>query len=139
MNYIDIVLKLIIFSVYGYYLYSILEKNENTQFCHGIIRPSYGIFSLISIFSPLNNIIFLFLMGIVGECLIRFVLESIGIKSTNINVFFFGLFNILNYLILNPVIDMFFNHSNNTSIMLFFIITFPLFLIDISLSLRKNL
>ena len=139
MDYIYIILKLIIFSIFGYYLFSILKKDSFNQFCKGIICPSYGIFSLISIFSPLNNILFLFLTGIIGECLIRFVMESMNIKTNDINVFFYGFLNIINYIILNPLIDLLFKYSTTTSIIFLFVFYFPIFLIDISLSLRKNL
>lgn len=138
MDIIYDAVKLFLMSIFGYYLLGIFDKNSKTN-VKGIVSPFYFLFSILSIYACKNEILYLFLMGILWAQIVNIYFKSTIEKlSININIIFFGIFNILNCLVLNPIIDTFLYRSNIKSIMILFIITVLFLIFDLGNSLRKN-
>ena len=139
MEIIAIVLKVILHSVLGFYIVSLFKNNKKYFFMNGISIPSFGLFSLFSIFIKTDNIILLFLIGILGAYTVR-IISNLIYKNTffNNNILIFGLLNIMNYYFFNKIFDYIIGISSKTTLTYLLYISLPLFLIDLSLSIRKR-
>lgn len=131
-----ILLKVLIFSVLGFYILSILGY-KNSPFL-SVISPLYGLFSLISIFVNTNNMLILFILGVFGGYTAMTFFGSINeALKLDINCVWFGLLNIFNYYILNDVIDKFLECSSLNSVIFLFIFGISFALIDLAFTFRN--
>ncbi len=133
-----IFLKFILFSIIGFYIFKIFGVKDN--YFYGIISPGYAIIALPIILGFTNNIILLYILGIVigiiTDCIFNLINPSMRI---GLNPCIYGLLNIFNSYVLNTLIGRFITASSYESITFLFIITSILFILDISLSLRKSI
>jgi len=136
MDTMTILLKVMIFSVLGFYILSLFGYKNSPFF--GTISPSYGLFSILSMYTSFDNILILFISGVLWGSIIMIFMSVIH-KSLKLNMssIWFGLLNILNYYVLNSAIDKFLMTSSTNSIILLFVMGVLLVLIDISFTFRK--
>lgn len=134
---IIIIIKFIIYSVLGYYLFGHFKSKDN--YFYGFISPFYGFFAYIGIKNSNPNIINLYIFGIIIGLILNLFLKTIDKRlGENIHIPILGLLNICNYYILDPLIDKIIFASSLESIIFFFIFSTCIFLIDISISVRNN-
>jgi len=137
MDNIILSLKLLLFSIIGYY---IARKKCNEEYFYGIINPTYALFSLISLIAPSNNIVFLFIQGLLWGLIVDAFAGIIDENlKLNLSPKIYGLLNIINVFLINPAFNKIILTSSNLSVIFIFIISFVLFLIDFTLSLRRHL
>ncbi len=137
MDNVILPLKLILFSIIGYY---IARKKYNEEYFYGIINPTYALFSLISLIAPSNNIVFLFIQGLFWGLIVDAFAGVIDENlKLNLNPKIYGLLNIINALLINPAFNKIFMASSQVSVLFIFIISSSLFIIDFTLSLRRHL
>ncbi len=137
MYFIIFPLKLILFSIIGYY---IARKKCNEEYFYGIINPTYALFSLISLIAPSYNIVFLFIQGLLWGLLVdTFACLIDDDLKLNLNPKIYGLLNIVNVTLINPAFNKILISSSQLSVTLLFIISMSLFLIDFAFSLRRHL
>ncbi len=137
MDFIILPLKLILFSIIGYY---IARKKCNEEYFYGIINPTYALFSLISLIAPSYNIVFLFIQGLLWGLLVdTFACFIDDDLKLNLDPKIYGLLNIVNVTLINPAFNKILISSSQLSVTLLFIISLSLFLIDFAFSLRRHL
>ncbi len=137
MDFIILPLKLILFSIIGYY---IARKKCNEEYFYGIINPTYALFSLISLIAPSYNIVFLFIQGLLWGLLVdTFACLIDDDLKLNLDPKIYGLLNIVNVTLINPAFNKILISSSQLSVTLLFIISLSLFLIDFAFSLRRHL
>ncbi len=137
MDFIIFPLKLILFSIIGYY---IARKKCNEEYFYGIINPTYALFSLISLIAPSYNIVFLFIQGLLWGLLVdTFACLIDDDLKLNLDPKIYGLLNIVNVTLINPAFNKILISSSQLSVTLLFIISLSLFLIDFAFSLRRHL
>lgn len=128
--------KFFIFGIIGFYIMGIY-KNADTPFT-GPISIIYGFFSLAIIASPSARVPAVFLIGIIWGTTLDLFFSSIDRRfKLKINPSLFGLYNVINVLVLSPLIDKFIFYSSNMSILSFFIGCIFLFIIDIVYTFRN--
>ncbi len=137
MDFIILPLKLILFSIIGYY---IARKKHKKEYFYGIINPTYALFSLISLIAPSYNIVFLFIQGLLWGLLVdTFACFIDDDLKLNLDPKIYGLLNIVNVTLINPAFNKILISSSQLSVTLLFIISLSLFLIDFAFSLRRHL
>ena len=138
-----VLLKVIIYSILGYYLVMISDKltnNVSLHFCQGVICPSFGVFALLQILNTYNNVLFIFITSIAWYYIIRVISKLIckdlvcSIKSIE-----FGLIGLLNYYIIEPVLDNFIFFSTYNSFIFLLVVSIIFYLLDIIVSLRMHM
>lgn len=139
MDIILIVLKIITIGTLDYYLSKIFDRRANKGVL-GIISPFYILFGILSSVLEGESILFVFIAGIIwGYFLNLYFKTSLPKMYGDINIIYIGLLNIFNVFILNQFLDnLLFNLNPNFLIILFTLSLF-LVLMDISLTMRKNI
>lgn len=136
MTEITLTLKIFFYAIFGYYLFLWIEPRQRKL--KGFYSLYYGLFSLVSIASDTNNVLFLVFTGIFWASIVKLFLDTVDENlSTRINPLWFGLLNLLNYFVLNRLIDFILTNSHLESKIFLFVFLSTIFLIDISLTLRK--
>ncbi len=138
---IYLLLKFILFSIFGYYLFFMIIKNRGDikPFCHTVFAPAYGLFSLPVILNLFDNPLVIFTFGIIWAYSLR-IFIGIFYKSTimNYELIFFGFINLFNYYFLNPFFDDLIFRSSIESVTFLLSSLLSVYLIDFSISMRKN-
>ncbi len=115
MDIITTFLNVLINSILGFYLFEQKNKNQPLR----IITPFYGVFSLISLYTTEINIIWLYISGIIWAYFVNVSLSSID-KSLYVKIHLplMGLLNIINFFILNPLVQKFIKNSSFLSLII---------------------
>lgn len=138
-----ILLKVIIYSILGYYLVMISDKltnNVSFHFCQGVICPSFGAFALLQILNTYNNVLFIFIASIAWYYIIREISKLIYKDLVcSINSIEFGLIGLLNYYMIEPILDNFIFFSTYNSFIFLLVVSIFFYLLDIIVSLRMHM
>lgn len=138
MDTILLGLKILMFSMAGWYILKLI-KGYNDIF-YGVIVPFYGIFGIISIYSINFRLPLIFLIGILGGGILNKIFAILDNRlKLNINVLWFGIFNLINTYLLNDLFERVIMKSSYQSLTFLFVFGLSLSCIDIALSLRKLL
>ena len=128
MNTTIILLKMLIYGIIGYYI-----TPKKYHLLNGPLVPSFSLFSLIIIFSDTNNLIYLFIEGILFAFLIKTFISIISdISVFNENLVYFGIFNVICHYTIEPLINFFINNSSSISVLYLFIVILIISLFDIT-------
>lgn len=138
MNTILIALKVLFYSMIGYYIESFVAKKEIVF--RGPIFLFYGLFGLLANFSDKIPVIYLYILGITWGIIINTLLEAFDKRlKTELHVKYFGLINIINVLIIEDLFDKFISSSSLQSTTFLFIFGVSVFIIDLVLTFRSIL
>lgn len=138
MEEIKIIFKVILHGIWGYYLLRWIVKENSQVFCRGLFVPSIGIFSLLSLIAPMNTVGMNFIFGIIGGELLKTGLYLLGFSKPVLadNRLSFGILNVFNIYIANPLFDWVISSSNVKVIVFLLFFSAILVICDISISLR---
>lgn len=138
METLFIILKIFLYSIVGYYIIALLEKNKN--FFASFYSPFYALFSLIAITNTSNSVIWIGLSGIIWAWTLKLFLNAIDRKFVpTINWMWFGFLNLTNVFFLNGLIDKFIYSSSSNSISILLTLGLLTTLIDLSTNMRNSL
>lgn len=134
------IIKIIMYSIFGYYIINIYKFLFNKKIkinYYGVIFPLYSIYLLSNKIFDYNNLILIYTVGIITGLLIKIIYTLYNNQKLNINIIYFGIFNLINKYILDKFIYSFLISSTiNSTFSLFIILLIP-YIFDISLSMRK--
>lgn len=104
MEAMSLLIKLILYSIIGYFIIRIFKKKPHNEMCP--FEPGYMVFALLSINIEIKSIIWIFILGIIWGIVVNVFISSINDKLVmNINPIYFGLLNIINVLIFEKIFD----------------------------------
>lgn len=138
MNTVTFILKFFLFSFFGYYIVKFITGRKN--FFYGPISPIYGLFSILAMHQEQVVLLELFLSGIIWGIGVDLFASLIDTKMTlGIRPPIYGILNILNYFLIDNLIDNFLTFASLESTLFLFLFWGGLFFVDLSLSLRNNI
>lgn len=137
MELIILFLNIVSYSIFGYILFKFFKQKS---LFWGFFSPEYALFGLLAMYSSINNIVWLYISGIMWAIIVNIFLESIDSRlKMKINYIWFGIFNIFNYYVLNNIIKFGIMEMNYQIISYVFVISSILFILCVSFSLRRLL
>jgi len=139
MDMILIVLKVMTIGTLDYYLSKIFDRQAKKGVL-GIISPFYILFGILASVLEGESILFVLIAGVVwGHFLNLYFKTSLPKTYEKKNILYIGLLNLFNVFILNRFLDNLLFNLNTYFLIILFAVSLFLVLIDISLTMRKNI
>lgn len=131
-------LELLFAGIFGFYLFKIF-LNKDTRL-KTIISPFYVLFFALALSVEINNVIFLFIGGIVWGAIANTFLGAVGNDLVvEINPKWFGLLNIFDVFVLDRIFKIFIVSSKTSTIIFLFIFGVTMALLDLAVYLRSTI
>ena len=126
-------LKILLYSILGFYFVNLINIKYITHF----FIPSFGLFSVISLYFSISNVIWNFIIGLIIGYLIELFKTLITNENIKIKLIYYGIINIINYYLINKIINFIIYNSSDSSKLFLYIILIISFLLDLTISLKK--
>lgn len=129
---------MLIFGIIGHYILRLIDSDKYVP--GNFYSLYYTLFSLGGIAVSDINVIYIFFLGIFWSYILKLFLHSVDDRLVpNVKCIIFGVLNIANVYFIDTAIESFFANSSQSSIILLFILGAFIYIMDLSVTLRKSI